>query len=98
MFVFSEILACFAFLKPPFLDSPFCLIPDEKLSSLVEIILAETVLSFRAKIITGKFNNIKNKMADKTKLETMEIPIELQNNATNFYFAKTVKNCYCRAT
>ena len=26
---FSEILVCFAFLKHPFGDSPFCLIPDE---------------------------------------------------------------------
>ena len=26
---FSEILACFAFLKHPFLDSPFCIITDE---------------------------------------------------------------------
>ena len=26
---FSEILACFAFLKHPFWDSPFCLITDE---------------------------------------------------------------------
>ena len=26
---FSEILACFAFLKHPFSNSPFCLIPDE---------------------------------------------------------------------
>ena len=26
---FSEILACFAFLKHPFWDSPFCLIPDD---------------------------------------------------------------------
>ena len=26
---FSEILACFAFLKHPFWDSPICLIPDE---------------------------------------------------------------------
>ena len=27
-FCFSEILACFALLKHPFWDSPFCLIPD----------------------------------------------------------------------
>ena len=27
MFVFSENLACFVFLFPPFKDSPFCLIP-----------------------------------------------------------------------
>ena len=29
MFVFSENLACFVFLKHPFWDSPFCLITDE---------------------------------------------------------------------
>ena len=27
---FPEILACFAFLKHPFWDSPFCLIPGEQ--------------------------------------------------------------------
>ena len=29
MFVFTENMACFVFLLPPFWDSPFCLITDE---------------------------------------------------------------------
>ena len=33
MFVFSENLACFVFLLPPFSDWPFCLITDELLFS-----------------------------------------------------------------
>ena len=33
---FSEILTCFTFLKHPFWDSPFCLIPDEIISKLIQ--------------------------------------------------------------
>ena len=43
-----------------------------ELSRPAEIILAGTVLKFGAKIIAGKFNNIKNKMADQIKLEAIK--------------------------
>ena len=35
---FSESLACFVFLKHPFLDSPFCLITDEN-NKLIKIVI-----------------------------------------------------------
>ena len=52
---------------------------------LPEIILAGTVSLVGTKIIAGKFNNIKNKMADEIKLEVMKI---MESVTVNFYFTQ----------
>ena len=70
------------------------------MTRLAEIILAGTVLPFGAKIIVGKFSNIKNKMLDKIKLEAMKImstitsiSMELQNMLLIFISRrKTIEN------
>ena len=56
---FSEILACFAFLKHPFWDSPFCLVTDDNTyySSMVKIIISKVywILSFKTFYIYFNF-------------------------------------------
>ena len=49
---FSEILVCFAFLKHPFCDLPFCLIPDEV--RFLEIIIVLPGNSFFYDVFPGQ--------------------------------------------
>ena len=51
---FSEILACFAFLKHPFWDSPFCFITDY-FSVVLSLILIQ-VITVEKKYSSGIFN------------------------------------------